>query len=672
MSNKKKSLKTLVYIAGLLFAVLIIEITVFNLAHYISLNSNPRESVTIEATAIETDGIISLTDVNKVIHTLYIKPIFVTETRKSADIKISWLDEDSTRSHTVTLINGYQNSFFIPIGTRGEVENLSIAYNKNHISISKIEFNVPLPFRFHLLRFISVCIIAVLCYAWKKHDLGKIWFDPSSKAQSCISGFVVVFFIGILFLITVFSQDFGYIPGSENRLKWNRVLHQSNNDMVQAIRQKQLHLPIEVNDGLLNSDRIYDTPYLNENKVQYKFDHVFFEGRYYSYFGIVPVIFFYLPYSIVTGKVFCSAMATLLFSSLASIGLFFLYRELILRYLLKIPFAIYLTGVFCLMSCSNVVFLAAFPRVYESSIAAGLMLAVWGTFLVIRSVKTAPAHKQVSDTRFNFIALFFGALFLALSVGCRPSMMFYSFLVPVIVLPHISIKRIKPILVIAVPYLVVASGLMWYNWQRFGSITEFGATYQLTLENLNVANDISALGFVRRIYNGLYLNFLLLPRVLPTFPFIRVGSHESVFPGFFYVGSSVVGIFALPVSWFLLGAFRARKFEALKTKPPLISAMLVISLIIIVFSACIVGAAGRYQVDFLWLIVISSLLCMGILYQGHMKDENVEMVFRRICYVTMGISSFTMIAVGIINQGNGLWVKNPAVFQYLADMFMFF
>ena len=42
---------------------------------------------------------------------------------------------------------------------------------------------------------------------------------------------------------------------------------------------------------------------------------------------------------------------------------------------------------------------------------------------------------------FNPLLLFFGASCMALSVGCRPTMVFYSLLIPVIILPHV-IKNI--------------------------------------------------------------------------------------------------------------------------------------------------------------------------------------------------------------------------------------
>ena len=34
------------------------------------------------------------------------------------------------------------------------------------------------------------------------------------------------------------------------------------------------------------------------------------------------------------------------------------------------------------------------------------------------------------------------------------------------------------------PYFVVAAGLMWYNWARFGSPTDFGANYNLTVHDM--------------------------------------------------------------------------------------------------------------------------------------------------------------------------------------------
>ena len=66
-------------------------------------------------------------------------------------------------------------------------------------------------------------------------------------------------------------------------------------------------------------------------------------------------------------------------------------------------------------------------------------------------------------------------------------------------------KSIKETLALLLPVLPVAIAVCWYNQARFGSIFEFGATYSLT------SNDMNLRGFnMDRLLRGLYC-FLLQP-----------------------------------------------------------------------------------------------------------------------------------------------------------------
>ena len=58
----------------------------------------------------------------------------------------------------------------------------------------------------------------------------------------------------------------------------------------------------------------------------------------------------------------------------------------------------------------------------------------------------------------------------------------------------------------ALPFVLVAAGLMWYNAARFGSPFDFGANYNLT------SNDMTKRGFnPGRIGPALFYYLLALP-----------------------------------------------------------------------------------------------------------------------------------------------------------------
>ena len=665
---------------------ILLECTLFNIRYYTTLGLPEITGYEVETTKEETRTKIRISNINQVIRTININPAFLDcYTKRTDNLSIFWQDEDSFRSlHNIRLINNYERSYVIPLGAHGNVEYIIIEYNNTQITIDDVTLNQPIPFDFRTIRVILLSLVFLLCYYWKKLDFSKIQFNSLSKRQKLMDAFVVLLFICFLFLTVLLSKDFGFIPGNDNELKWPVELNQSNRDMVNAIMNRQLHLPIDVDESLLNASRPYDTNYRSTHGIKALFDHVFFEGKYYSYFGIVPVLILFLPFHIITGNYLDSGISLFIFAAIATLGLYSLYRELVKRYLSKIPYTYYLMGMICLFCSSNLVYLAARPTQYETSIASGLMFSVWGISFVLQGVK---------PKGLNPLLLFFGALCLALSVGCRPTMVFCSLLVPAIILPYfINNRPVKDLfkdsnsrknicislLAVAIPYILVAIGLMWYNYQRFGSVFEVGMSYQITIHNVLVNNDVGILGNIRKAQTGL-VAYLLTPFTISggSFPFIFPG-HSSTHvghPGSSFTGQYFhmfnVGIFALPVAWFLFGIPVVRKTSAGKKSLLLISTMLITGFILVLFCSIIVAVVGRYRTDFFWLFIIPALLCMMFIYQYLLKNKEVAATFRRIGFVAMGFSSYIMIAIGIMGESNLIQNNNPYVFQYIADLFAF-
>ncbi len=88
--------------------------------------------------------------------------------------------------------------------------------------------------------------------------------------------------------------------------------------------------------------------------------------------------------------------------------------------------------------------------------------------------------------------MFFGCLSLALAVGCRPTYLFISLIIlPILaqkLIKNVKSKNkkevIKELIAVMIPYITVGLALMYYNYIRFDSIFEFGAKYQLTINNM--------------------------------------------------------------------------------------------------------------------------------------------------------------------------------------------
>ena len=121
---------------------------------------------------------------------------------------------------------------------------------------------------------------------------------------------------------------------------------------------------------------------------------------------------------------------------------------------------------------------------------------------------------------------------MALVAGCRPQFLVGSFFCFPIFYSYFKDKKlftkenIKNIILFCIPYIIVAIGLMYYNYARFGSIFDFGANYNLT------TNDMTKRGFVLgRIPLGIYTYLFEPLNFSHEFPFIKPSVIETNYLG---------------------------------------------------------------------------------------------------------------------------------------------
>lgn len=160
---------------------------------------------------------------------------------------------------------------------------------------------------------------------------------------------------------------------------------------------------------------------------------------------------------------------------------------------------------------------------------------------------------------------------------------------------------LKNILTVAIPYMVVASILMRYNYLRFGSPFEFGEKYQLTVNSMK---DLS-LRF-SLLPTGLLCNLFGLPTFQATFPFIYTNGNIIDTFGYYYVEDMLGGVFILaPIAFFCFAIFKIWKKSENKDLKTSIITFLITGLIFVSFISLKAGSTGRYLLDFAWIFVIA-------------------------------------------------------------------
>lgn len=96
-----------------------------------------------------------------------------------------------------------------------------------------------------------------------------------------------------------------------------------------------------------------------------------------------------------------------------------------------------------------------------------------------------------------------------------------------------SVAQVGKVCLVMLPYALVGLGIMAYNYVRFGSPTDFGAAYQLTLVNVaDFVKDSKRMGVVP-IVNGLRSTFVSSSSA-EEFPFVTWGGVFANYPILLY------------------------------------------------------------------------------------------------------------------------------------------
>ncbi len=315
--------------------------------------------------------------------------------------------------------------------------------------------------------------------------------------------YVIACIITILFVILpmpFFEYDkerTPYVKGIEivnpetGETKFSKLdVHQMTNiypTLIKALSEGHTNLEYEdgVSEILLNMENPYDAQarrneiFKDEKHPNYFYywDNAYYNGKYYCYYGIVPALVGLVMY-FVSGQIPETYVITMIFAAMLVIGVFTLLKLLRDRFYPKTDIKL-LTALSSGLSLATVGGAITHSGVYFAVITAGECFLVWALYLFIKAAFIEEGKKQI-------LFIFLGALCGALVFGCRPPIGFGNILI-LTLLPIFFSREgkgrltISKVIIAIIPYVIVAIGLMYYNYIRFDNIFEFGQKYQLTV-----------------------------------------------------------------------------------------------------------------------------------------------------------------------------------------------
>lgn len=591
---------------------------------------------------------------------------FEFATNGDYNVVVNYTDEvfsDYRHTFSKKIDDKYERSKYIPCFLSGKTEKLKLhftTYTYLDFNKSKIIINEPIPFEFNFLRVGILLGFGLFLYFCK---YSKKMNSPGMQEYFLFKTCIV---FGIAVLFSLMNLWFSEKTDEE-------ATNVYTNNFINALMNKQVSLLEEPLDRLQEKENPYDPTERSDitrsvdgkkSDTRYLWDTVYYEGKYYIYFGILPALELLLPYKMITGEYMLSATAVLIYSIATILGLVFLSLEILEKWFKEIPFKLWVYFIIFVLFGSMVLWTNSRASFYEIVVIAAMAHSILGAAMIFSAFR--------NKNKISYFQLFIGCTLLALSVACRPTFL----LVSIILLPYLinlfvrkvkekNVKEVvKLILSAGIPYITVGIGLMYYNYIRFGNVLEFGTTYQLTIADMG---KLKYRWLVIPI--GLQTLLFKIPLIIEHFPFFSYNSRALTFYGFYYTESLICGyLFIAPITALLFGIKKILKNAEQKDMKIFLYISLCIALFMACFSVYMAGSLQRYVMDYAWILCIVASCLMLQIYENIKTNENKEIYVK-------GVQALLIISIivgificGIIGENS--YLQAFSVTDYLKLKYM--
>lgn len=691
-----------IFVVAVLLETFLFNINFFLSATYETANLNDQLTLRLNDDGAyqltESDHVIEIQNLDTQVHNIHLD-FDSSQPAQVVTLKIQFTDEahhtyfDSTEYTVgvpdVDVSTKCWQSEYINLNTSGNVGSLRIEVVEDDTSypiyLNRLEINAHHPFDFNVGRFFIAFGVLLLCWMFRPNSsmykIGIVEHPRQSKAAIIAAVCIQACLISAYLFMG--SNLVGVASSSYNSGSWDGVSivntyevgganAQQYAELAKAMAHGQLYLDEEPPEWLQSMDDPYDKGARDELQKQtgeeYLFDVAYHDGHYYVYFGVVPVLIFYLPFYLLTGANFPTAIGVLIAVLAYLLGVTALLDRFARYHFKNVSLGLYLLLQIPLVVCSGTLYLLKFPTFYSLPIALALAFSVWGLYFWMHG-RTAKRPEGW------FLA---GSLCMALVVGCRPQFIVLSLVaIPLFWRTYISKKRIitpsgmREFACLIAPYIVVAAGIMAYNYARFGSLTDFGANYNLTV------NDMTKRGWnIGRLAPALFSYFLQTPNLTGVFPFIQPVNFDTTYIGQTIKEVTFGGVLAcLPILWILPFGRRILKLRiqqrSTRTIAGVIIALLSGAVIIALADAEMAGILQRYFADFSFMLLASVILLVFIVNENMSEHPRVQNILMRVLLTLVTLSVVYSVLVCFVPETGWFSDVYDWAYQDIIEAFEF-
>lgn len=503
---------------------------------------------------------------------------------------------------------------FLPINTYGVLRDLKItvADADAPVMLYSVVVSNALPLDFSAMRYLGLLVLAGGIAAIVTGRLYLCVYDRRRASHR-----VAVAMCLVLALMPVMAMFLPYLTAEPEEINDSgdtvatiaypfKSEHADSRDpyvqQFDAFMKGQLHLDILPHETLTALENPYD--YSLRNGVYYQWDRAYYNGQYYSYFGVAPVLTFYYPFYWLTGALPQTAVACGFFSVLATLFLFALLMRLVNTFCKRVNLLLLCVGTLAVTAASGLWWQLIQANDYTVVLCAGLCFLFFTLWAGVRAYITK--NRLLQPLLFALCGV--GVV---LTVASRPTLVLSALILAPLFL-HVLIRRdysvkrkICSALAFLIPLGAGATAIMLFNHARFGSPFEFGATYQLTVSNI-AANTMT----FSLLPSAIYHYFLQPLTVSNSFPFIR--PMYSVMQGYgryMYI-DTMIGALSIPLVTAGMAGLPAVAKSEKKARSVWFWVLIlapVLALVAAFCDFCMGGTNIRYTTDVLPLLCIVAL-----------------------------------------------------------------
>ncbi|KAB8295588.1 hypothetical protein [Bifidobacterium avesanii] len=539
------------------------------------------------------------------------------ETLSMTNVRIDVKVDGQWRANRADYYNAnIEESNYLRNRVKGDAEAVRLWFQEaagSKIRFTSMTANARVPLSVNPIRLLAMALVAAFLVVFRPSSaLWRIPLDTHSRGQRWALAGLLTPAALVALSITVgnvwfFSPGVYHHPG-QFTYDFDQYAH-----LADSILKGQPWLDLPVPDELAAAANPLDIATRNrlvQSGVHPVYwDYVFFQGHWYSYFGVIPAVLLYLPYQAVTGGMLptATALAWMMFGALL-FGALMVVR-VIRRYFPGASLAA--TGLAIIVfSCgANIPYLCYRSNFYAVPMTSSLLVTTLGLWLWLGAKRP--------DGQLSWVRVGFGALCVAANLGCRTMYVFAALLAfPIFwqdikeILAGVRARTmgvaeiVKPVAAMALPALAVTLPLLWYNHWRFGSYLDFGNDYQMTVIDLT-----SYKAPLADLPLTLFYFLALPPRFIDVFPFLAIS--PSPYVNWQYMEPSIGGIFfAIPVLLLVFAFPLMRRRLHARHLWGFGWTAIACAALVMLFDAQKAGFGWRYMTDFSWLVTLAVLFAM--------------------------------------------------------------